>query len=138
MTEHLPSLLAKEFSISTSEARRGLAQGAVLINGEVVHDLDVTLSTGAQIQLGKRRSAIYEPVRKEPGYVHYPAIEAVATVAGRSLEELDAKLVGQTVVEGPLSRVLAGERQYYAYLAARRTSRWQSLLHRFRLFQKTP
>ena len=33
---HLPALLAQAFGISTSEARRHLAQGAVRLDGEVV------------------------------------------------------------------------------------------------------
>ena len=35
---HLPALLAQAFGISTSEARRSLAQGGVRLDGEPVAD----------------------------------------------------------------------------------------------------
>jgi tyrosyl-tRNA synthetase len=58
---HLPALLARAFRISTSEARRGLAQGAVKLDGEPVAagtlDLPVTDVDGRVLQLGKRRFA---------------------------------------------------------------------------------
>jgi tyrosyl-tRNA synthetase len=58
---HLPALLAAAFGISTSEARRSLAQGAVRIDGEVVDGsaLDVEAATvdGRVLQLGRRRFA---------------------------------------------------------------------------------
>jgi tyrosyl-tRNA synthetase len=58
---HLPALLAQAFGISTSEARRSLAQGAVRIDGESLGDgvLDVAGADldGKVLQLGKRRFA---------------------------------------------------------------------------------
>jgi tyrosyl-tRNA synthetase len=58
---HLPALLAHAFSISTSEARRALAQGGVRLDGETVADgaLDVPAAEvdGRVLQLGKRRFA---------------------------------------------------------------------------------
>lgn len=54
---HLPALLADAFGLSTSEARRLIAQGAVRIGGEVATELDVPRSTLAEalVQAGKRR-----------------------------------------------------------------------------------
>jgi tyrosyl-tRNA synthetase len=54
---HLPALLAELFGLSTSDARRLLAQGAVKIDGEPVVELDVPRSrlAGALVQAGKRR-----------------------------------------------------------------------------------
>jgi tyrosyl-tRNA synthetase len=61
---HLPALLAKAFGVSTSEARRGLAQGAVRIDGEPVGagvlDLAAAEIAGRVLQLGKRRFARVE------------------------------------------------------------------------------
>jgi tyrosyl-tRNA synthetase len=58
---HLPALLAQAFSVSTSEARRGLRSGAVRIDGEVVAadvlDLDPAEIDGRVLQFGKRRFA---------------------------------------------------------------------------------
>jgi tyrosyl-tRNA synthetase len=58
---HLPALLASAFGISTSEARRTLAQGGVRIDGEQVANgsLDVPIDAvdGKALQLGKRRFA---------------------------------------------------------------------------------
>jgi tyrosyl-tRNA synthetase len=58
---HLPALLADAFGISTSEARRNLAQGGVKLDGEVVGNgsLDVPPDAvdGKVLQLGKRRFA---------------------------------------------------------------------------------
>ena len=60
-TIHLPALVAHAWGISTSEARRGLAQGAVRIDGESVPDgvLDVPAAQldGHVLQFGKRRFA---------------------------------------------------------------------------------
>ncbi len=65
-TVHLPALLAQAFAISTSEARRGLVQGAVRIDGEPVagEALDVPAADvdGRVLQLGKRRFARVEIV----------------------------------------------------------------------------
>jgi tyrosyl-tRNA synthetase len=56
---HLPALLAEAFGISTSEARRNLAQGAVRVDGQVLpaDSLDVGPDQLADrvLQLGKRR-----------------------------------------------------------------------------------
>jgi tyrosyl-tRNA synthetase len=54
---HLPAVLAECFGLSTSEARRLIAQGGVKIDGEPVADLDVPRSelAGAVVQAGKRR-----------------------------------------------------------------------------------
>jgi tyrosyl-tRNA synthetase len=58
---HLPALLADAFGISTSEARRTLAQGGVKLDGEVVGngslDLPASAVDGKVLQLGKRRFA---------------------------------------------------------------------------------
>jgi tyrosyl-tRNA synthetase len=56
---HLPALLASAFAVSTSEARRTLAQGGVRLDGEVLSPdgLDVAAEQldGRVLQLGKRR-----------------------------------------------------------------------------------
>jgi tyrosyl-tRNA synthetase len=54
---HLPAVLASELGVSTSEARRLIAQGAVKLDGEPVSELDVARATlaGAVLQAGKRR-----------------------------------------------------------------------------------
>jgi tyrosyl-tRNA synthetase len=54
---HLPAVLAECFGLSTSEARRLIAQGGVKIDGAPVADLDVPRSelAGAVVQAGKRR-----------------------------------------------------------------------------------
>jgi tyrosyl-tRNA synthetase len=58
---HLPALLKQAFAVSTSEARRAIAQGGVKIDGEPVPDgtLDVGAAQldGKVLQLGKRRFA---------------------------------------------------------------------------------
>ena len=58
---HLPALLALAFSISTSEARRALAQGGVKLDGKAIENgsLDMPRSEvdGKVLQLGKRRFA---------------------------------------------------------------------------------
>jgi tyrosyl-tRNA synthetase len=58
---HLPALLARAFGISTSEARRSLAQGGVRLDGEPIPDgsLDLPAASldGRVLQLGKRRFA---------------------------------------------------------------------------------
>ncbi len=56
---HLPALLASAFGLSTSEARRLIAQGGVKVDGDVVTELDVPRSNlaGATLQAGKRRFA---------------------------------------------------------------------------------
>jgi tyrosyl-tRNA synthetase len=58
---HLPALLAQAFAISTSEARRALAQGGVRIDGAVVDgdrlDLEASEVDGRVLQRGKRRFA---------------------------------------------------------------------------------
>jgi tyrosyl-tRNA synthetase len=56
---HLPALLARAFAISTSEARRAVAQGGVRLDQIVVEDgkldLDAGEVDGHVLQLGKRR-----------------------------------------------------------------------------------
>jgi tyrosyl-tRNA synthetase len=56
---HLPALLSQAFGVSTSEARRSIAQGGVRIDGEPLGDgaLDVDAGAidGRVLQLGKRR-----------------------------------------------------------------------------------
>jgi tyrosyl-tRNA synthetase len=58
-TVHLPALLAEEFGISRSEARRALEQGGVRLDGEVLDgdrlDVEGSELAGRVIQLGKRR-----------------------------------------------------------------------------------
>ncbi|MGI9183799.1 MAG: tyrosine--tRNA ligase [Solirubrobacteraceae bacterium] len=58
---HLPALLAAAFGVSTSEARRGLGQGAVRLDGVSVAagtlDLPVSEVDARVLQLGKRRFA---------------------------------------------------------------------------------
>jgi tyrosyl-tRNA synthetase len=58
---HLPAVLARAFGVSTSEARRSLASGAVRIDGDPVGNgaLDVAADVldGRVLQLGKRRFA---------------------------------------------------------------------------------
>ena len=56
---HLPALLAAAFGVSTSEARRAIAQGGVKVDGQPVRgdglDLPVDAIDGKVLQLGKRR-----------------------------------------------------------------------------------
>jgi tyrosyl-tRNA synthetase len=58
---HLPALLASAFGISTSEARRSIAQGGVRVDGERIGNgsLDAPADEldGRVLQLGKRRFA---------------------------------------------------------------------------------
>jgi tyrosyl-tRNA synthetase len=56
---HLPALIASGFGLSTSDARRMIAQGGVKLDGAVVHELDVSRSSlgGSLLQVGKRRFA---------------------------------------------------------------------------------
>ena len=58
---HLPALLAEAFGISTSEARRTIAQGGVKLDGQPVAngslDLDAAEIDGKVLQVGKRRFA---------------------------------------------------------------------------------
>jgi tyrosyl-tRNA synthetase len=54
---HLPAVLADAFGVSTSEARRLIAQGGVKVDGAVVAELDIPRKTlsDALVQAGKRR-----------------------------------------------------------------------------------
>jgi tyrosyl-tRNA synthetase len=54
---HLPAALAEWFGVSTSEARRWIAQGGVRVDGDVTESLDVPRAglAGAVVQAGKRR-----------------------------------------------------------------------------------
>jgi tyrosyl-tRNA synthetase len=58
---HVPALLARAFDVSTSEARRSLAQGAVRLDGEQLAgqplDLPSRQLDGKVLALGKRRFA---------------------------------------------------------------------------------
>ena len=58
-TVHLPALIAAEFELSSSEARRLIQQGAVKLDGEPLEaqtlDLPATSLDGAVLQVGKRR-----------------------------------------------------------------------------------
>jgi tyrosyl-tRNA synthetase len=58
---HLPALLARAFGISSSEARRGIAQGAVKVDGEPLRngslDVDRAAVDGKVLQFGRRRFA---------------------------------------------------------------------------------
>jgi tyrosyl-tRNA synthetase len=60
-TIHLPALVAQAWGVSTSEARRGLAQGAVRVDGVPVAsgvlDLPPAELDGRVLQYGKRRFA---------------------------------------------------------------------------------
>jgi len=63
-TVHLPALVGRAFGVSTSEARRALAQGGVRLDGDPVpgHTLDLPIGEvdGKVLQLGKRRFARVE------------------------------------------------------------------------------
>lgn len=54
---HLPAVLAGAFGLSTSDARRLIAQGGVKVDGVAVVDLDLPRAAlaGALVQAGKRR-----------------------------------------------------------------------------------
>ena len=54
---HLPAVLANAFGLSTSEARRMIAQGGVKVGGAVTRELDLPRSAlkDALVQAGKRR-----------------------------------------------------------------------------------
>jgi tyrosyl-tRNA synthetase len=56
---HLPALLASAFGLSTSDARRLIAQGGVKLDGVSLAELDVPRAelAGAVVQVGKRRFA---------------------------------------------------------------------------------
>jgi tyrosyl-tRNA synthetase len=54
---HLPAALAQWFGVSTSEARRLIAQGGVKVDGSPATELDVPRAalSGVLVQAGKRR-----------------------------------------------------------------------------------
>jgi tyrosyl-tRNA synthetase len=54
---HLPAVIGERFGLSTSEARRLIAQGGVKLDGEAVVELDVARARldGALLQVGKRQ-----------------------------------------------------------------------------------
>jgi tyrosyl-tRNA synthetase len=58
---HLPALIAGVFEISSSEARRLIAQGGVKLDGESLApeplDLPLERLSGRVLQVGKRRFA---------------------------------------------------------------------------------
>jgi tyrosyl-tRNA synthetase len=68
---HLPALLARAFGISTSEARRALAQGGVKLDGHPIAngslDVDAREVDGKVLQLGRRRFVRVRVASGEPG-----------------------------------------------------------------------
>jgi tyrosyl-tRNA synthetase len=56
---HLPAVIAQAFGLSTSDARRLIAQGGVRLDGDTVEELDIGRDrlAGALVQAGKRRFA---------------------------------------------------------------------------------
>ena len=56
---HLPAVISAAFGLSTSEARRMIAQGGVKLDGEPVSELDLPRAdlAGKLLQAGKRRFA---------------------------------------------------------------------------------
>jgi tyrosyl-tRNA synthetase len=62
---HMPALIAAEFELSTSEARRLIQQGGVRLDGEVVDadalDREPSELVGRVLQVGKRRFRRLEP-----------------------------------------------------------------------------
>lgn len=54
---HLPKLIADEFQVSTSEARRLIVQGGVKVNGKTPLSFDYPASSlsGKTLTVGKRR-----------------------------------------------------------------------------------
>ena len=62
---HMPALIAAEFELSTSEARRLIRQGGVRLDGEVVDadalDREPSELVGRVLQVGKRRFRRLEP-----------------------------------------------------------------------------
>jgi tyrosyl-tRNA synthetase len=62
---HLPALIADEFGLSSSEARRLIGQGGVRIDGRVIDpetlDLPAERLAGSVLQVGKRRFRRLEP-----------------------------------------------------------------------------
>ncbi|MGH7511236.1 MAG: S4 domain-containing protein, partial [Gemmatimonadales bacterium] len=62
---HLPALIAAEFELTTSEARRLIQQGGVRLDGEVVAadtlDRELDDLAGRVLQVGKRRFRRLEP-----------------------------------------------------------------------------
>ena len=54
---HLPAVIHEVFGLSTSEARRLIAQGGVKLDGAATTDLDVPRSSleGTVLQVGKRQ-----------------------------------------------------------------------------------
>jgi len=60
---HVPAVLASAFGLSTSEARRLLAQGGVKVDGQALDALEVPRASlaGAVLQAGKRRFARLTP-----------------------------------------------------------------------------
>jgi tyrosyl-tRNA synthetase len=58
-TVHLPALMREAFGISTSDARRAIAQGGVRVDGEPLQDgrldVDAGVLDGKVLQMGRRR-----------------------------------------------------------------------------------
>ena len=65
---HLPALIAAEFELSSSEARRLIGQGGVRLDGEPIDpgvlDLPIERLDGAVLQVGKRR---HRRLERAPG-----------------------------------------------------------------------
>jgi tyrosyl-tRNA synthetase len=56
---HMPAVIAAAFGLSTSDARRMIAQGGVKLDGAAVTELDLPRAdlAGKLLQAGKRRFA---------------------------------------------------------------------------------
>ena len=55
---HVPALLAECFGLSTSDARRLIAQGGVKVDGQVVGDLDLPTSDARRARSSRPESAV--------------------------------------------------------------------------------
>ena len=93
-TVHLPALIAAEFGLSSSEARRLIGQGGVRLDGEPVEPRTCSTSPverldGAVLQVGKRRTAgSSAPERARPhacahGPCYIPASVQAPSLNGR-------------------------------------------------------
>ncbi len=60
---HLPALLAAAFGLSTSEARRLIAQGGVKLDGEVATELDVAARHARRHDRASGKAAVRAPAR---------------------------------------------------------------------------
>src|SRR3546814_15256268 len=64
---HLPAVIREVFGLSTSDARRMIAQGGVKLNGAPTADLDLPRASldDAVLQVGKRQFVRLRAVRSE-------------------------------------------------------------------------